>query len=491
MKIIQTNSPGGLSKTENLWVYNGLDCMVTLEVLNAIEPQLDNTTRVTYEFRKDLQAPVLEMNMRGVRVDTVTRDRVIAAYETDLKKISDQLARILTEGVGYNINPNSPTQLKALLYEVMRLPEVKKKNSKGIWAPSVNREALEKLSMYFYAKPVISHILAIRDIAKKLGVLRTSIDPDNRIRTSYNIAGTTTGRFSSNLSDFGTGTNLQNIEDRLRSIFVADKGMKLAYIDLEQAESRACGAIHWNLFNDPTYLDACESGDLHTSVCKLAWPNLPWFGNLKADREVAEQPFYRQHSFRHMAKVLGHGSNYGGKPQTMASHTKIETSVVREFQTQYFNAFPSFLEWHKWVAEEIRQHSRLTSLLGMRRDFYGRPDDSSTIREAIAFDPQSTVGELLNRGLFRLWRLNICQILLQIHDAVVIQFPEHLENEIVPQAVNALRIPIELSRGRTMVIPSEAKVGWNWGSFSPTNPDGLIKWNGNDKRERAQTVGLD
>src|SRR6516165_6883191 len=82
------------------------------------------------------------------------------------------------------------------------------------------------------------------------------------------------------LSDFGTGTNLQNIEDRLRSVFVADKGMKFAYVDLEQAESRLVGAIEWNLFRDGTYLDACESGDLHTSVCRLAWGSaVNWTGD--------------------------------------------------------------------------------------------------------------------------------------------------------------------------------------------------------------------
>ena len=59
------------------------------------------------------------------------------------------------------------------------------------------------------------------DIGKKIGVLRTGIDPDGRIRTSYNIAGTSTGRFSSSVTEFGTGGNLQNIEEALRSILIA------------------------------------------------------------------------------------------------------------------------------------------------------------------------------------------------------------------------------------------------------------------------------
>src|SRR5262249_14971349 len=153
-----------------------------------------------------------------------------------------------------------------------KLPPVKKRSNRAgerNYTPTVDRDALEQLDNYFLAQPIVSHILGLRDIEKKIGVLKTGIDSDGRMRTSYNIAGTSTGRFSSNLSDFGTGTNLQNIEDMLRSIFVADAGLKFAYIDLEQAESRLVGAIEWNLFHDPTYLDACESGDLHTSVCRL------------------------------------------------------------------------------------------------------------------------------------------------------------------------------------------------------------------------------
>jgi len=61
------------------------------------------------------------------------------------------------------------------------------------------------------------------DLQKKIDILKTEIDKDGRIRTSYNIAGTNTGRLSSSFSEFGTGTNLQNIEESLRSMFVADR----------------------------------------------------------------------------------------------------------------------------------------------------------------------------------------------------------------------------------------------------------------------------
>lgn len=480
MRIIHTDqlTPNSLNKTEELWVYNGLDCCVTMEVFEQTEPLLDDVTRNTYEFRKELQAPVLEMNIRGIRVDQQKRTEVVAAYKEQLLLIQRQLNRLFAEGIGESFSWSSPTQMKRFFYEVLKLPVIRKRNTNGIYAPTVDRDALEKLSVYFIAQPFILRILALRDIAKKIAVLETEIEADGRLRTSYNISGTETGRFSSSLSEFGLGTNLQNIEKKLREVFIPDDGMKFCEIDLEQAESRAVGAIIWNLFRDPLYLDACESGDLHTTVTKLCWPDLGWTNNLKVDKQIAEEPFYRQHSYRHMAKVLGHGTNYGGTPPTMAKHTHLEIPIIREFQTRYFRSFPGIQKWHAAVARQLATTGQLTTLLGMKRSFFGRLDDAATVRQAIAFEPQSVVGELLNKGLLALWRANICQPLLQIHDAVLFQYPEAEEHSIVPQALSLLVRPVELQHGRTLVIPAEAKVGWNWGPRTPVYDENkqFIRW---------------
>jgi hypothetical protein len=72
MKVTRTDllRPGQPpSETERLWIYNGLDCCVTLEVLEEILPQLDNLTGGVYALSRALQGPVLEMNMRGVLID--------------------------------------------------------------------------------------------------------------------------------------------------------------------------------------------------------------------------------------------------------------------------------------------------------------------------------------------------------------------------------------------------------------------------------------
>jgi len=81
----------------------------------------------------------------------------------------------------------------------------------------------------------------MREIQKKIDFLKTGVDPDGRIRTSYNIPGTNTGRFSSSYSEFGTGGNLQNVEESLRSVFIADWGWKFAKFDAKAGSPIASG----------------------------------------------------------------------------------------------------------------------------------------------------------------------------------------------------------------------------------------------------------
>jgi len=434
--------------------------------------------------------------MRGVLVNQRKKHQVLSEMRIKLRQLEEQLNVIIAEGVGVSdLNWRSPVQLNRLLYDVMGLPEQKKRNTNGIYARTSDREALEKLSGYFIAEPICNHLLALRDLGKSIGFLETGIDSDGRMRTNFNIAGTDTGRFASAVSDFGTGTNLQNVTSSLRSVFVADPGYKFANLDLEQADARNVGALCWNtLVNNGDwdeasagkYLDFCESGDLHTNVLKLANPSLPW-GDGRTDREIADMIAYRHLTYRDLTKKLGHGSNFEGLPPTMAKHSKLPVSMVREFQEKYFETFPCIPAWHESIHYAIEHFAQLTTPFNRRRFFFGRLKDRATWRAAVAHQPQSMHATEINTGILRLWRANRVQLLIQVHDSILFQFPEHLENEIVPWALETLRTHLTLERGRDFVVPTEAMTGWNWGYHDKDkNADGLKKWKGSDDRVRQE-----
>lgn len=489
-------------------VYNGLDCCLTMEIFQVLDEQLRRTNfpepKIIYNFERAMQAPALDMMLRGFRIDQYHRREGIAQLQKRQQKLEtllDKYAKIVWKK---GLNPNSHIQMKNFFYwssDGLRLPE-QFKIDKGVRKVSTDRECLEKLMAYFYAQPIINVVIAIRDTIKKISVLTSEVDHDGRMRTSYNVAGTETGRWSSSANAFGGGTNLQNITPELRRMFISDSGQKLCNLDLSQAESFIVGLLIWATTGDDSYLKACESGDLHTSTARLVWNMLGWTGDKSLDREIAEQLFYRQFSYRDMSKRGGHLTNYYGTARTAARHLKVEPSLMENFQSNYFRAFPGMGGWHKWTAKELGINQVLITPLGRRRTFFGRPEDDTTLREAIAFVPQSTVADILNYILYKfLVYLRPCQLLAQVYDSVVFQYPLEAELDVVPRALEMAIEPITMESVlkpgtyRTITIPSECKIGWNWADQTIKtslgkkihNPDGLIKFTGKpDERKRLE-----
>jgi DNA polymerase-1 len=425
------------------------------------------------------------MGVRGVLVDQERRAVVLEELCEAMDRVELQLNRIVNEGRGlWDFNWRSGKDLRELFYNNMGIPPITK-----IGRVTVDHDALEKLQGYFAASPIARHVIVLRELEKKIQVLRQEIDSDNRIRTSFNIAGTNSGRFSSSFNEYGSGGNLQNIEESLRSIFIADPGYKLAYIDAEQGESRIVGGIEGLLFGDWRYLDACESGDLHTTVARLVWPTLAWTNDIERDRHLAEQPYYRHYDRRFMCKKIGHGTNYGGKPRTLATQAKVELALVEEFQPAYFRAFPAKLRWHEWTRRTLAQDGYLVNLMGRKRWFWGKRDDDATLREALAYQGQA-LADYLNTGMLEVWRNRDALLLMQVHDAILVQYLEKREAEIIPKLLKQLEVVIELNGGRRFTIPYSAATGWNWGKYSMENPDGIKAWTGKDERKRSPQVSI-
>ena len=115
-------------------------------------------------------------------------------------------------------------------------------------------------------------------------------------------------------------------------------------------------------------------------------------------------------------------------------------------------------------------------MLGMRRWFFGRRNDQSTLREAVAFEPQSVSVEILNRIMLNIWRANKVQLLLQVHDSLLFQYPEKDEAIVIPQMMKLFEYPVRLRGDRTLIIPAEVKTGYNWAPKTDENPQGLAKW---------------
>tara|TARA_R100000963_G_scaffold34519_1_gene28421 strand:- start:564 stop:2084 length:1521 start_codon:yes stop_codon:yes gene_type:complete len=498
MRIIKNTeiSKHDLSKDQINWVYCALDCALTYEIWSKIHKEFDPFTSKTYQFELDSLKPAMEMMLRGLKVDEAKvneKKKVLRDRRLMLERMLNLFAQAVWEK---DLNHNSPVQLKKILYEYLGLPPVVSYKG-GKQKISTDRSALEQLGEFYpRAKPFCHTILALRDITKQLSVLESKRDEDGRIRCSYNVAGTETGRWSSSESPWRTGTNLQNVTKELRSVFIPDTGQVMFYADLEQAESRVTAYVA----GDEGYINACESTDLHTEVVKMVWPNMGWSGDQAQDRELANKPYYLHFTYRDMCKRAGHGTNYGMSAHALAKHLKIKVSHATRFQLLYFGgvvplaslqrwhnqdreggfqelidggeiignlvkikgAFPGIRTWHNEISGELKVTGCLTTPLGRRRQFWDRLNDNTTIRQAIAYVPQSTIGDLLNHGLYKVWKnVEGVQILGQVHDAILGQCPIERVDELMPKVLEQMHNPIMIKE-RKMIIPSSVEVGHTW-----------------------------
>ncbi len=516
------------SKEHIDWMYNGLDCCITLRLWDTLkeEAQKRGYPLKVYERALVLNDMSLDMTRKGIKInldkvnallhDKSFRHEVYEDSKSPLKEVPSLLNRIaalenmflkLSECWGEPVNHRSSTQLKELFYGRMYLEPIYsfKQGERKI---SVDREALLKLKEYDRARPFCEILLRLRDLEKLVAVMTTDLDSDHRLRSSFKVAGTETGRFSSSSNAYNTGTNGQNITKEIREAFEADLGYSFVYIDLEQAEARIVAYIS----NDPDYIRACLSGDLHTEVSKLIWPNLAWTSNAKENRKLAEQIYYRHFSRRDLTKRAGHGTNYVLKPHSLGRHLKIHLSEATKFQTTYYGgevplktavrwewvwpdgrprleelagtyefindpdepyilfkgAFPGIRAWHDDVATQLQSKGWLENPMGRRRYFWGDTRGDDVLRKGVAYLPQSTIGDALNEGLKKIYmkfylegRDKNIHIVSQVHDAGLFLVKTELLDKYIPVLLDLIKVPMTIN-GHDVVIPAKAEFGPNW-----------------------------
>ena len=499
---IEGEIPTGLDGFQTYQVYNCLDAAITAQLAPVMKGKLNDNHRRTYTRERRVLSLCLELSTKGLPVDQLPLAELLYALEKDERKALNRLHEFCDAVEARHINPRSTTDVPWLFYEHLGLPPIytwdRQTKQRKITS---DIKALEKLrEQYPIAIPFVNAILSVRESSKMASVFKRGIEPKGSVlRCNFTPTGTETGRLSSQQNPYGRGTNAQNLTDRVRQVITAPDGYAILNLDLKTAESIAVAFIS----GGGAYLEACFGGDLHTAVTRMTWPQMEWTGDLKTDKALAEQPGYRWFSWRDLAKREGHATNYYGTPTGISMEVKIPKHLVEEFQYGYFQAFPEIREWHLETIARIQRDGIIVTQLGRERRFWGRPDDASTHREAIAYEPQSLVGDIMNEGLIQVqsWLLKECRdartfigregrllpfkpsvadLRAQVHDAGVFLVPIEALDTLAPMIQDRLRFPVEFPCG-TMVIPSDLMVGKRWCKAPKKGADrymreGLVDW---------------
>lgn len=471
--------------------------------------------RDLHDFELALLEPCAAMTARGLRVDNDVRLRMIgdldAVREPTTARLNEAVAPLLAQapvdttrlfaekwtckacrngkikrttcaacnGVGQRVwlefNPGSEKQQKIVLYNLLKLP---KRLQDGKLTTS--EDALKSLLSHD-SSDVVRDLLAYAKADTMRSIFeRLAPSADGRIRTWYNVAGTETGRFSSAETFLETAsTNLQNLPLKqaarsplydVRRCIVPDAGEVFLYADLSQAEARVVAALSGDRELLDRWLD--PDFDIHT------WTASRIFGKEVGDVTKAE---------RHLGKVARHALNYGMGWLTFQANVNadaditgvsVDAGTAKRVVASYHHLHPRLQDWWRRVGRLLDEKGQLATIFGRSRTFFGRRSADryldGTHKEAIAFEPQSTVADLLNRGLLRYWQqfdratyvrggdARVGQLQAQVHDAILVGCPPAHANQEAARITACLEEELDVN-GVRLTIPCEVEVGrTNW-----------------------------
>lgn len=461
--------------------------------------------RVSSSYEHALQDCYWNIGIRGIRVDlaalAVGQQIVEAEIKRNLAICTNQWGCTVFQGVENtpededeeeeSVNINATQGDRALLKKLQELgynvPKITKKNEEGDYEQSysVGELAVQKmLSENQFGMPggdpALRAILAIRE----LGKLKTSYFGARLVRrggeayfiTVYNVAGTLSGRRSSKKHPFGFGANGQNFPKHsktaglYRHCLVARIGRIFLFVDQVQAEDWPVSALAGNAV---ALVDLRAGVDRHSRLASLIFKErIPPKGSPEWDESLYDQK-------RYIGKKGRHANNYGMTAprfsDVLAQEAALSVSIpmCKQILEEVNAADPSVKGvFHKYVQDTLSRTRVLVTpapFLRERQFLSLRPTEhnSSALKEAYAFIPQSTVADNTGYAVLSLEHSNSPDhslIVQEGHDSIVqdVVDSELDVYESLCRTSDAFDRKIVFHNGIEVQIPLEAEVGYNF-----------------------------
>ncbi len=476
--------------------YCALDSACTFEVRNSIWDDLQKQGYApAYKMTIDILEPLMFIMTRGIRVD-------FAALEETKRDIQKEMTNAQTElnkRVGRELNPLSPKQVQSYFYIERGVKPYTGKDGQ-ITSDDKALARIARGTAQRAGMPEARLVQTIRGLSKLYSsYLDINFDSDGRLRSACNPRGTKFGRISTSETVFGTGTNQQNLPPAFKKFLRADEGYFFLEVDKRQAE----WVVVAYLSGDANMLEVIRLGtDPHTHTAGLMF-NLPpeiitrehkLLGVTTGADEVAEirqtdavvqsiaRILPRTMSARQAAKKANHGLNYDETYKRFALENEMEEREARQYVEMYHQAYPGIrTSFHAGIRNQLSKDRTLTNCFGRKVHFLDQWGDD-LFKSAYSMLPQSTVVDSLNQGLCRIYHdvgltqtLN-CDILAQVHDSILLQIPIATTPSKLYDAVEKIfdYVSPEMEyHGRRFKIPTDLKIGFNWGLYGNDNRGGM------------------
>lgn len=397
--------------------YAAADAHQTLRLKPILDQELKQEKLL--ELFEALEMPLMrvlyEMEIEGISLDATVLKELGQKVDHELNLIMDKVSSLVGMSAD-ELNLNSPKQVEQLLFVKLLLPPQKKSAKRTGY--STDAEVLQVLSKMH---PVPGLIAKYRELSKLkstyIDALPEYINPHtNKIHTSFSQTQVATGRLSS------SDPNLQNIPTitaygkEIRAAFVPKLGHLFLSADYSQIELRVLAYLS----QDPNLLDAFEKNrDIHTETAARLFDVAP-------EQVTSEQ--------RNLGKRINFSVLYGMTPFGLSQDLGIPFGQAKEYIDKYFAQYPKVSQWMEQVIIDTKHNGYVTTLNGRRRYIPGIYEKNRSLYEearrvAINTVAQGTAAEIMKKGmitldaLFKEKRLG-AQIILQIHDELIISVPE-------------------------------------------------------------------
>jgi len=446
------------------WRYNAKDAAYLLPISEALIKELEEfDASDDMEYTMNLHKPLMEMEFNGILTDTEGIKVTKKDYEDKIESLQKQLNEI----AGKELNVGSSKQMVAYFYGICMIKPYINRKTKNATCDAVSLQRIAKKNIKGSTEAKL--IIKIRGYNKLVSTyFNVDVDEDKRLRCNHKISGTVSGRIATEGTYFGTGTNLQNIPYVFKYYMLPDSNWILCECDLAKAEAHVVAY----LTQDTNMIASFVSGiDVHSFNASKIF-RIPIEQVIEeAKTKKADQ----KETMRYMGKKVVHASNYSMGPQTFSDNLAKEEifmsqSECKKLLTNYTDRFPGLKRWHQSIEEEVQTTRTLYNLFGRPKKFLGDMNPA-LFRNAYSYKPQSTVAELLNRGMIKMvndQRLGSdgfdIRMLTTVHDSVVFQF----HKDQIPNLLNILLIIKDYMthtftyKGKSFTIGLDAKIGTQW-----------------------------
>lgn len=460
-----------------LW-YNGVDTWQTMRLYKLFNKELDAQPRLKAIFRH-LMMPasqsLVHIERAGVFIDREALNTGAETVANELDRIDRALMSHVPRDRRDDANFNPSNFLKWFLFEHLELPVLMTTPS---GAPSTSESTLSRMVDEHEVIPLLLERVKWNKFRSSFfNPYQELITHDDRIRTTFKLHGTVTGRLSSGKGDADKvtgakasqmrGVNLQQVprDTLVRGMFGAAPGWTFIEADYSQVELR----IAADIAQESTMLHLYATGqDIHMTMAMRMTG--------KPQSEVTSEE-------RKKAKAVNFGFLYG-----MGWRKFIDTAwsnygvVVTEHEAQafrraFFDEFPGLVKWHARQRRLVKQFGRVESPIGRVRHL---PDIVSPDEGVRAEAQRQSINSPVQAYASDLCLLSMCIIdrkfrklgmvshpIGTVHDAINFEIHDDELDEAIRIIKHTMEHPpLERLFGVSLKVPlvADMKVGTRWGT---------------------------